>query len=73
MLKDTINKNNLKSIREILRQHLIEVANWTLFRLRTHHSTPSPVSAALAGEPGVTPGPVEMDDPRNEDEPLASW
>ncbi|MFQ6125128.1 MAG: hypothetical protein ACE5R6_11075 [Candidatus Heimdallarchaeota archaeon] len=34
---------------------------------------PSSASAALTGEPGATPGPVEMEDPRNSDEPPASW
>ena len=58
---------------ETLRNHLIGVANWTLF-LRRHRPFPSSgASTPLVGQPGVTPGPVEMDDPQNEDEPLASW
>jgi len=57
---------------ETLRNHLIGVANWTLF-LRRHRPFPdSPASAPLAGQPGATPGPVEMEDPGNQDEPLAS-
>jgi len=35
--------------------------------------SPNPVLAGLAGEPGGTPGPVEMEDPRDKDEPFASW
>lgn len=54
---------------ESLRNHLIGVANWALFLLRTRVPPPPSASAALAGQPGVTPGPVEMDDPRAPDEP----
>jgi len=54
---------------ETLRNHLIGVANWVLFLLRTHAAT----SVALAGKSGATPDPVEMEDPRDQDEPLASW
>ena len=54
---------------ESLGNHLISVANWILFLLRTHASTSLPVSAALAGQPGATPGPVEMEDPWDTDEP----
>jgi len=50
---------------ETLRYHLLGVANWMLFRLRTSRAT----SVALAGEPGGTPGPVEVEDPRIVDEP----
>ena len=59
---------------ETLRNHLIGVANWMLFLLRTRPITHSSAAAAvLAGHPGVTPGPVEMEDPRDTDEPSASW
>ena len=54
---------------ETLRNHLIGVANWTLFLLRTRVSTSPSASAALTGQPGATPGPVEMEDPRDRDEP----
>ncbi|MFQ5821956.1 MAG: hypothetical protein ACE5I5_18360 [Candidatus Heimdallarchaeota archaeon] len=54
---------------ETLRNHLIGVANWVLFLLRTRVSTPPSASAALTGQPGATPGPVEMEDPRDRDEP----
>jgi hypothetical protein len=47
---------------ETLRNHLIGVANWVLFWLRTRPAT----SVALAGKPGGTPGPVEMEDPWGE-------
>ena len=58
---------------ETLRNHLIGAANWVLFFLRTRAVTSLPASAPLAGQPGATPGPVEMEDPRDQDEPLASW
>ncbi|MFQ6123215.1 MAG: hypothetical protein ACE5R6_01230 [Candidatus Heimdallarchaeota archaeon] len=58
---------------ETLCNHLIGVANWTLLLLRTRASVSQPASAALAGQPGATPGPVEMEDPLERDEPLASW
>jgi hypothetical protein len=54
---------------ETLRTHLLGVANWVLFILRTR----SAASAPLAGKSGATPGPVEMEDTRDNDEPLASW
>jgi hypothetical protein len=47
---------------ETLRYHLLGVANWVLFLLRTRSHEPLAVSAALTGEPGETPGPVEMED-----------
>lgn len=50
---------------ETLRYHLLGVANWVLFLLRTSRAT----SVALAGQPGGTPGPVEVEDPRIADEP----
>jgi len=54
---------------ETLRQHLLRVANWTLFALRT--SAPSSFSASveLIGKPGGTPGPVEVEDPWLNNEP----
>lgn len=54
---------------ESLRYHLLGVANWMLFLLRIQDSTSSPASVQLAGQLGVTPGPVEMEDPRAIDEP----
>ncbi|MFQ5820388.1 MAG: hypothetical protein ACE5I5_10410 [Candidatus Heimdallarchaeota archaeon] len=54
---------------ESLRNHLIGVANWVLFLVRTRASTPLPASAALVGQPGGTPGPVAGEDPRVADEP----
>ncbi len=53
---------------ETLRNYLIGVANWALFLLRTRFTA----SAILAGDLGATPDPVEMEDPRDGDEPLAS-
>ena len=50
---------------ETLRHHMIGVANWTLFWLRTRSIHLSAASVALVGEPGATPGPVEMEDPRD--------
>ena len=50
---------------ETLRNHLIGVANWVLFLLRT----PAATSVVFAGEPGGTPGPVEVEDPQAPDEP----
>jgi len=47
---------------ETLRQHLLSVANWVLFFLRTSSSFSLAISIALAGDPGGTPGPVEMED-----------
>jgi len=47
---------------ETLRQHLLSVANWVLFFLRTP-SFFRAISIALAGNPGGTPGPVEVEDP----------
>ena len=54
---------------ETLRNHLIGVANWILFLLRTRVSASPSASAPLAGQPGGTPGPVEMEDPGATDEP----
>ena len=54
---------------ESLRSHLIGVANWVLFLLRTRASASLHVSASLVGKPGGTPGPVEVEDPRVADEP----
>ena len=50
---------------ESLRYHLLSVANWVLFLFRAPYTT----SVALAGKSGGTPGPVEVEDPRIEDEP----
>jgi len=57
---------------ETLRRHLVSVANWVLFLLRTRISSQT-ASAALAGKPGVTPGPVEMEDPLTNDDPFDLW
>ncbi|MFQ5818367.1 MAG: hypothetical protein ACE5I5_00010 [Candidatus Heimdallarchaeota archaeon] len=54
---------------ETLRYHLLGVANWVLFLLRTRASTLLAASPALAGHPGGTPGPVEMEDPQTTDVP----
>ena len=54
---------------ESLSFHLLGVANWVLFLLRTRTSASSLASAPLVGQPGATPGPVEMEDPRTINEP----
>ncbi|MFX0198257.1 MAG: hypothetical protein ACFFCW_19230 [Candidatus Hodarchaeota archaeon] len=54
---------------ETLRNHLIGVANWVLFLVQTCAPTPLHASAALVGQPGGTPGPVAVKDPRVVDEP----
>ncbi len=54
---------------ETLRNHLTGVANWTLFLLRTPSSHSFRASALLAGQLGVTPGPVEMEDQPSIHEP----
>lgn len=51
-----------------LRQHLLSVANWVLFFLRTSTSFSRAIAVALAGEPGGTPGLVKMEDPWFRDE-----
>jgi len=47
---------------ESLRQHLLSVANWVLFFLRTPSSFFLAISIALVGNPSGTLGPVEMED-----------
>ena len=54
---------------ESLCSHLIGVANWALFLVRTRASASLHASASLVGQPGGTPGPVEVEDPRIVDEP----
>ena len=54
---------------ETLRHHLIGVANWVLFLVRTRVSASLHSSASLVGQPGGTPGPVEVEDPQAPDEP----
>jgi len=55
---------------EIVRNHLLSIANWVLFLLHSRAVSKSSVaSAALAGQPGGTPGPVAGDDPRALEEP----
>jgi len=54
---------------ETLRNHLIGVANWVLFLVRTRAAPPLPASATLVGQPGGTPGPVAVEDPLVADEP----
>ena len=54
---------------ETLGHHLIGVANWVLFWLRTRVAT----SVALAGKLGATPSPVEVEDPPIIDEPCTPW
>ncbi|MFQ6124070.1 MAG: hypothetical protein ACE5R6_05615 [Candidatus Heimdallarchaeota archaeon] len=49
---------------ESLRNHLIGVANWVLFLMRTRAPACLHASAALVGQPGGTLGPVEVEDPR---------
>jgi len=48
---------------ETLRQHLLSVANWVLFFLRTSPSFSRAISVALAGDPVGPPGPVAREDP----------
>jgi len=47
---------------ETLQQHLLNVANWVLYSLRTPSSFSLAISVALVGNPGGTPGPVEVED-----------
>jgi len=54
---------------ETLRNHLIGVANWVLFLVRTRASASLHASASLVGQLGGTPGPVEVEDPRVANEP----
>ena len=54
---------------ESLCSHLIGVANWALFLVRTRASASLHASASLVGQPGGTPGPVEVEDHRVADEP----
>jgi len=54
---------------ETLRNHLIGVANWVLFLLRTRTSVSLHALASLMGQSGGTPGPVAVEDPRVADEP----
>jgi len=54
---------------ETLRAHLIGVANWVLFLVRTRTAASLSTSAVLAGEPGGPPGPVAGDDHRPLEEP----
>ena len=50
---------------EPFRNHLTGMANWTLFLPRNRPFVCSTASTPLAGQPGATPGPVEMEDPRD--------
>jgi len=45
-----------------IRQHLLGIATWLLFFLRTPSSFFPAISVALVGNPGGTPGPVEIED-----------
>jgi len=54
---------------ETLRNHLLGVANWVLYLGRMQTSSSRATAVALVGESGGIPGPVEMEDPWDEDEP----
>lgn len=49
---------------ETLQEHLLGTANWVMYFLRTRHPNPG-AAAPCAGVPGVTPGPVAVEDLRD--------